>query len=285
MALTVSPERPIAPMTLAIIREVQGATTALGLNALLIGATSRIVLLEHIFGLPAGRATRDIDFAFAVADWDQFQSIKRYLISTAPFQEVEKLPQRLLFQPAGQEVKVAVDLIPFGGLEIEKNTIAWPPDMSVLMNVAGYHEALRSAVPVEVEPGVVMPIASIPAIAILKLFAWIDRGLENPKDAGDLVSLLRQYHEAGNQNRIYTDAQAILESVEYDIELSGAWLLGRDAATLAYPETRAELLRILGDRRLMDRLIADMSRALRTREDSIGYATGLLAQFAKGFEA
>ena len=71
------------------------------------------------------------------------------------------------------------------------------------MNVAGCRDALTLAVLVEVEPGTVILIASIPGLSVLKLFAWINRGRENPKDAMDMVTLLRQYHEAGNQDRIY----------------------------------------------------------------------------------
>ena len=94
------------------------------------------------------------------------------------------------------------------------------------MNVAGYSDALAAAVQVEIEAGIVMAIASLPGIAIMKFFAWADRRQETTKDANDLVLLLRSYHEAGNETRIYEDATAVaaLESVGYDIELAGAWL-------------------------------------------------------------
>ncbi|MGZ8219098.1 nucleotidyl transferase AbiEii/AbiGii toxin family protein [Methylomagnum sp.] len=108
-----------------------------------------------------------------------------------------------------------------------------------------------------------IPVASIPGMAILKLFAWIDRGQENPKDALDLVALLRCYHEAGNQERVYTDALSALERVGHDIELGGAWLLGHDAAAIASRDTRDELRARLADARLMDRLAADMARVTR----------------------
>jgi predicted nucleotidyltransferase len=59
-------KRPIDGVTLAIIREIQTAADALGHRAMLVGATARIILVEHVFGLPTGRATRDVDFAFAM---------------------------------------------------------------------------------------------------------------------------------------------------------------------------------------------------------------------------
>lgn len=153
------------------------------------------------------------------------------------------------------------------------------------MSVTGCRDAMASAVRVELESGLAIPVASIPGMAVLKWFAWLDRGQENPKDALDLVALLRGYHEAGNQERLYTDALSALERAGYDIELGGAGLLGHDAAAIAGRDTRDELRARLADARLMDRLAADMARAIRGRDDAFGIARNLLAQFSKGFAA
>ncbi len=283
MILTPRPDRQIDPLTRSVIREVKNAVTDLGLDAFLVGATARIILLENVFGLQTGRATRDIDFAFAVENWDQFQAIKNRLTSASTFEEAGRVAQRLIYKPASGNHRFVVDLIPFGGLESSQNTIAWPPDMSIMMNVAGYRDAHASAVPVEVEPGIVISIASIPGIAILKLFAWVDRGQENPKDAIDLVTLLRQYNEAGNQDRVYEDAIAALENVGYDIELAGAWLLGSDAFAMSSPETRGQLNSMFAEPSVMERLVTDMSRALQTRDAPLYFSRALLEQFIKGF--
>lgn len=283
VVLTPRPERPIDSLTLSVIRDVRNAASDLGLDAFLVGATARIILLEHVFGLHTGRATRDIDFAFAVESWDQFQSIKQRLISASRFEEMGRVAQRLIYKPTDLNHKFVIDIIPFGGLEGEKHTIAWPPDMSVLMSVAGYSDAHASAVQVEVEPGLVISVASIPGIAVLKLFAWVDRGQEDPKDAIDLVTLLRQYNEAGNQERVYEDAISALEAVGYEVELAGAWLLGHDAAALSFPATRSQLNSLLADPVLVEQLVTDMSRAMRGREDSLDYSRALLEQFLEGF--
>lgn len=283
MILTPRADRPIDPLIRLVIREVASAATDLGLDIFLVGATARILLLEHVFGLHTGRATRDIDFAFAIESWNQFQAIKQRLTSGSLFEEMERVAQRLIYKPTSGHHTVVVDLIPFGGLECDQNTIAWPPDMSILMNVAGFRDAHASALPVEVEPGLVISVASLPGIAILKLFAWVDRGREEPKDAMDLVTLLRQYTDAGNQNRVYVEALTALEAVGYDIELAGAWLLGRDASALGMPETRDQLNQLIATPSLMERLVTDMSRALRARDDALDYSRALLAQFLKGF--
>jgi predicted nucleotidyltransferase len=177
-----------------------------------------------------------------------------------------------------------VDLIPFGKIETTQDTIAWPPDMSFIMNVTGFADALAASLAVTVSPGLTIQVASLPAIAMLKIFAWSDRGQENPKDATDFTLLLRAYHEAGNSERIYEEAIATLEAVGYDIELAGAWLLGRDSAAIASPETAAKLTGLLeGNTR--SRLVEDMAKAMRGKDDAMDHSARLLAQFTQGFNA
>lgn len=283
MPLKPLPDRPIDAISLTVMRAVADAAKQLGLATFMVGATARIILLEHVFGLQPGRATRDMDFAFAVEDWNRFQDLKHHLTASAPFHEQARVIQRLIFKPTDSRHDFIVDLIPFGGLEFADNRIIWPPDMSVLMNVAGYRDAHAAALPVEVVPGLVIPIASLPGIAVLKLFAWADRGREDPKDATDLVTLLRQYHEAGNQDRVYEYALPALEAVGYDIELAGAWLLGRDASSMTSSETRRQLDAIFAQPALMARLVTDMTKSLRARNDAVDYSRTLLAQFLGGF--
>ena len=284
--LTPKPDRPVEPIALLVIHEIHKASKALGFPVFLVGAMARIILLENIFGLKAGRATTDVDFAFALDNWEQFRTIKTFLVSNANFEESRHVAHQLLLRPPGSEHKYKVDLIPFGGIETSPNTIAWPPDMSVMMSVAGYSDALAAAITVEVCPGISIAVASLPGIAILKLFAWADRRQENPKDAIDLVSLLRSYHEAGNESRIYEEegGLAALETAGYDIELAGAWLLGNDAAAMVSAQTNRSLRELLtGIKRA--RLIEDMSRAMLGREDALEYTQRLLEHFTKGLLA
>jgi predicted nucleotidyltransferase len=282
--LTPRADLPVDPITVLVIHQIREASKALGFPVFLVGAMARIILLENIYGLQAGRATTDVDFAFALDNWEQFEAIKKFLVSNANFEESTNVPHRLLLQPSSLSYKFSVDLIPFGRIETSINSIAWPPDLSVIMNVAGYSDALAAAVTVEVGPGIDMAIASLPGIATLKLFAWEDRGQENPKDAIDLASLLRSYHEAGNQNRIYEEsASAALIAVEYDVELTGAWLLGKDVALMASAQTNRDLKELLGKK--SERLIIDMARSMLVQEDGLNYSRRLLEQFIQGFYA
>lgn len=269
-----------------VIGEVRRAAEGRGIPVFVVGAVARIILLENVHGLKAGRTTTDVDFAFALDDWAQFQQIKASLLENPGFNASEHVAHRLYFRAPGVEHSYKVDLIPFGGVETSPNTIAWPPDAAIMMNVAGFGDAFDAAVTVEVNPGIEIAVASLPGIATLKLFAWADRRKESPKDALDLLALLRSYHEAGNENRIYEDAEALaaLEAVGYDPELAGAWLLGKDVAAMVSASTISGLGALLNGT-TRDQLIEDMSRAERWRDDSLEYSQRLLEQFTKGFTA
>jgi len=127
------------------------------------------------------------------------------------------------------------------------------------MSVWGFAEALAAALPVQLPGDVVALVASLPALALLKLWAWEDRRYVTRKDASDLWLLLRNYADAGNQDRPFgPEGEAALASFRYDLELAGAWLLGRDAR---------DVLSRGGDR---DRALQELSRILVPETDADG---------------
>lgn len=142
------------------------------------------------------------------------------------------------------------------------------------MNVAGYREAFEAALPVEIDPGCVVRVVSLPGLAILKLLAWGDRGATDARDAIDLAMLLRQYRAAGNEDRLYGAESGVLEAAGYDVDMAGARLLG--------PETRVRLLALLDDARHLERLARAMARDMGAVPDPVGAAGKLVGQFTAG---
>ncbi|MFP3560664.1 hypothetical protein SB861_60275, partial [Paraburkholderia sp. SIMBA_049] len=91
-----------------------------------------------------------------------------------------------------------------------------------------FKEALRAAVPVRMDADLVVPVASLPAQAMLKVIAWQDRHGVDRKDASDLLFLLAWYGEAGNLERLYADdGFDLIEQHDHDPDIAGAALLGR----------------------------------------------------------
>jgi len=112
------------------------------------------------------------------------------------------------------------------------------------MNAAGLAEALATAVAVTLPGGVSIKVASLPALTLLKIWAWKDRRYVAPgKDASDIWMLLRYYADAGNQDRLYGEEDEALAAYAFDLQLASAWLLGKDARqVLAHgPDPRGSL--------------------------------------------
>lgn len=213
-----------------LVSQVRAATQ--GAPWFLTGATARDLLFQHGYGIQTGRQTQDVDFAVMVGSWEIFQAMRARLIASHDFTEVKGLLHRLNFSGG-----IVVDLMPFGAIERQDRTIAWPPDQTTVMGVFGFREVLSSTIRLSLPQGVEVPVVSIAGFALLKLAAWVDRSTTQPgKDAPDLALALRHYLDAGNGDRLYTDAAHLLEEDDFDYEVAGAWLLGHDMAALLSKE-------------------------------------------------
>jgi predicted nucleotidyltransferase len=228
-------ELPLDPELVRVIAAVQAGAKAQGVDPLLVGAAARDLLLVHVFGQRVRRATKDVDFAVALANWEAFDQLKERLIQDHGFVDEPLQVQRLKFTAEGPGAGTTIDLVPFGALQVDPHTLVWPPEMDVYMTVAGFEEALGAALLVALTDDLVVKVASLPALAILKLFAWGDRRQRDAKDAVDFFILLRSYSEAGTFDRMTDPDQALDQylALECSDEKTGAWLLGLDCGLLA----------------------------------------------------
>lgn len=236
---------------LEVVRKIDTTAQKHKTPYFLAGATARELILHHVFGRPPGRRTLDVDFGLAVRDWKQFQELKTALIEQAAFAPLQGRVQRLVYP---SDPSVIVDLIPFGGIEGPDRTITWPPEHEITMTVAGFHEALDSAVVVRLEQDLVIKVVGLPALLILKLLAWNDRKHEN-RDAADIYTVLKEYGDAGNEERLYGEELAVLEVEGYDLEIAGARLIGIDAARIISQDMQRRVAVILKSDQLMQQLI------------------------------
>jgi len=194
----------------------------------LAGATARDLLLEHAHGINPGRDTRDLDLAIMLANWEAFERIRLALIESGHFAPLNDVLHKLLFNGVYE-----LDLIPFGAIEQVNRTIAWPPDGEMVMGVFGFREVYDDTLLVKLPGEESIRVVSLAALAVLKLVAWEERRLRRPgADAQDFAVILRRYLDAGNQQRLYTEAEHLLIAPDFDYEDAGAWLLGNDMAQL-----------------------------------------------------
>jgi len=269
----------IDPIILEVIRKIDEIASEHETRYFLAGATAREVILRHVFGRPPGRRTLDVDFGIAVRDWEHFKTLKSSMEQAGFTPHAHKI-HRLTYNSASA---VVVDLIPFGGVENADRTIAWPPEEDVVMKVVGFSDGLESAVSVRLDESLIIPVVSIPVLLILKLFAWVDRKHEK-RDAADIHTLLREYGDAGNEDRLYGEELKILEAEGYDFELAGARLVGRDAARVISPDTRSRARAILESEALMTELVNQIV-VLSVRSDSehIRRCEMLVSKLREGF--
>lgn len=193
---------------------------------LLVGAMARDLLLYYAHKIPVGRATEDVDLAFAVADWEEFEALRAALLASTYIEADKRVVHKIHHRQSRQ-----VDLLPFGGLERPDGSIAWPPRGEEAMTVLGYREALASAIDVRLPEDQRVLVVSLPMLAVLKVIAWSERHDAAPRrDAADLLLILKNYLDAGHQQRLYDEASHLLDNSDFDYERAGAWLAGRDAA-------------------------------------------------------
>ena len=196
-------------------------------SVLLVGAVARDLLLFHAHGIRTGRATVDVDLALAVADWNDFERLRQSLLASGSFSPVPKVAYKLLHRR-----RMEVDLIPFGGVELADGTIGWPPEGHTVMSVLGFQEALASSITALLPLGQQVAVVSLPMLAVLKVLAWSQRRTRQPgKDASDIMLILDNYLDAGQAERLHSEADHLFAAGDFDYERTGSWLAGKDAVT------------------------------------------------------
>ncbi|MEM5312363.1 MULTISPECIES: nucleotidyl transferase AbiEii/AbiGii toxin family protein [Paraburkholderia] len=251
-------ERPVHPLTVALLADVTHACETLGAQFVLAGAGARDVQLWHIHGIKAPVATRDVDVAVCAVSWDFHHRLVDTLLASGHFQHDAKAQQKLLFRREGDEFSVELDLVPFGPIEAPPGEIAWPPEGDIVMTVLGFQEAVDTAQLVEIGEGLVVPVVSLPAFVLLKLMAWKDRRTIKNTDASDLLFVMRKYFYAGNEERVYEEALDLLEACDFNVEIASAGMLARDARDVANNTTREAVRAMLQSPETYTTLQADL---------------------------
>ncbi len=256
---------------------IEGSAQALGIETLIVGAMARDIVLVHGFGARIERGTRDVDFGINVRTWHDFDNLKARLLDkgfTADRNQAHKL-HRIDSTGAPWEV----DIIPFGPVAGDNQTILWPPDNAVAMSVLGFQEALEHAwvVAIKDEPEFSCNVATPAGVCLLKLIAWTERDRQTrKKDASDLLYLMATYHCIPDvENALYEEGYA--EANNWDMTLASAMKLGSDTGAIAQQGTARYITESLIHKpQVMADLTNDM---IRQSPDSNGQVELILNTF------
>lgn len=263
-----------------ILVQVDAAARRLKLPFMLVGATARDLLLEAAHGIQTGRATEDVDVAVSVDSWEVFERLRAELIESGRFRPADSGIQRL-----ESDRPVPLDIVPFGDIESEQHTIAWPPEHDIVMKTLGFREVYEAALTVKVKPSLELRVASLPGLSVLKLIAWDER--REQRDAHDITTIATNYLDAGNLARLPVELPQLLEQEDFDYVMAGARLLGYDIRSFVVEETKVALLELL-QRELAEeghwRLPSEMALAVTARTDAADYALRLLGEIKAGLK-
>ncbi len=215
----------------------------LQIPSFIVGATARDMILEYVYQAGIKRATDDIDFGVAVESWEQYEKLKSALISTGKFRADNKMEQRLWQGRGINEMKI--DLVPYGGIESPVGIVTFPPT-EFEMNTKGFAEAYQNSLKLKINDNVPIRIISLPGLVMLKFVAYDDRPYERQTDLQDIWYVMRNYLDAGNEDRLYEDSD-LLDDEKFNLRTVGARLLGRDLAKILNDQTEKIVLKHLSE--------------------------------------
>ena len=258
MLFDLSAKSDLQPLA-GVVRPLQLEATKLGASLFLMGAAARDVMLLHAYGIDTVRLTEDMDFGVMVRDWATFEALRQALLATGAFEARSKDATHKLWHQSGKPL----DIVPFGGVERPNRTLAWPPSEQTVFDCFGMQEAMRAGHDVRLPGGDSLLVASLPALALLKVTAWQDRKFTQPgRDAGDLMLYLRHYLDCDKYDHAAQYYPELFEASDYVHEVASARLLGRDLRQLLDEAASDRILQILqpeADER-GQRLLAQQSR-------------------------
>ena len=247
--------KKIDKLNLEILKTVKETADNLNIEFFLCGATVRDMILNYIYDIKIYRGTNDIDFAVRLENWEQYDLLVKE-IEQKGFKKDQIIMHRYRYKG------MIIDFIPFGDVSSKAETIVWPDKEQKEMNVIGFSDVNDHAEELLIQDGpqIVIQTASVEGLALLKLFAWNDRSANlRIKDAKDLYIIITTYLDAGNQEKLFNENTDIVDE-DFDYELGGARLLGRDIARIASAHALKALSEILNNTNKRMELSQDMAQ-------------------------
>jgi predicted nucleotidyltransferase len=196
------------PQDELVLADLKSIFAPLELPIMLVGAGARILIFDRFY--KSGRFTEDLDIATQIPDWLTFEVVTQAMTQAdSALFKATKIPHRFQHLATGK----------------------------IEMNMAGLQEALSQAI---VFDDVAIPVVSLPAFIVLKLFAWNDR--QQLKDQQDIEFVLQYYDdEAGIYSGDSPGLITRLENGEVQFLHAAIYLLGKDIRAIFRTQTLAQL--------------------------------------------
>jgi len=262
---------------IAAIKEIKKVADSLKISFFIIGALARDIIMEYFYEIKAPRMTMDIDLGIKISRWKQFDKLINTLEKSGEFKKLKE-KRRVLYND------ILIDIVPFGDISDKNERISWPPENEVVMSVMGFNEVYNYSTLVRLQnnPTLEVKIPTLPGLAILKLFAWKDNFPNRSKDAEDLLFIMKNYENAGIFDKLYKSELQLLESEDFDNQVAGIVLLGKEMSKICTNQTIEYLRKIIDEETSKNsdfNLIRDM---LLPRRDDFNRILYLLKKLKEG---
>jgi len=227
---------------ISAIKEIKKVADSQEISFFIIGALARDIIMEYFYKIKAPRRTMDIDLGIKVSSWDKFNKLINTLEKSGEFKRLKE-KHRILYND------IIIDIVPFGDISDKNERIIWPPENEVVMSVMGFNEVYNYSTLVRLQnnPTLEVKITTLPGLAILKLFAWRDSFPNRSKDAEDLLFIMKNYENAGIFEKLYESELHLLESEDFDNQIAGIVLLGKEMIKICTNQAFGYLRKIISE--------------------------------------
>ena len=227
MSCQISSEKLNNPLLKELLSKLTNYFSSIHSDFYIIGATTRDIILTAVHEQEVKRSTSDLDIAIAIPDWAQFEAISTGLCQIDGFEKSKKQRQRFIYNKV-----YLLDIVPFGAVAKDDNTIYWPPEEDIAMSVLGFTEVTNDVLEITIDAEFSVRVVQLPGIFLLKLNAFKDRHLTNNKDADDIAYIISNYLEANENRAIKYYYREIYDVENFQKFTAGAVLLGKDIKAL-----------------------------------------------------
>ncbi|MEO6667874.1 MAG: hypothetical protein ABIN36_00275 [Ferruginibacter sp.] len=220
---------------------LEDAFGKLSIDFYLIGAIARDIWYAK--GNANSTATRDIDFAVFIADHEDYNKLKEYLVQQKNFVE-SNTNAFTIISPEG----LVVDVLPFGEIEID-NKINMSGEGLTSIKVNGFQEVYNSGTEIiEFGNGHAFSVATLSSIVLLKLISFDDRPEQRLKDPGDIASIIQNYFDL-KSDTIYANHADLFENENFTLQKAAARVIGRGIKNTVESNTvlKERIIRILAN--------------------------------------
>lgn len=263
----------LEPNFLECINIISEITDKFGIPFLLIGATARDIIFEHLHGVKSPRITMDIDIAVEVAAWNSYDLIKNELLNKYGFVATDQI-QRFRHK----EKEIILDVVPFGSIAKDGNLI-WRENQNS-MNVSALSEINKRSQIIHIENHFDLKIPATEDLIVLKLLSWNDTYPLRPRDAEDILFMIKNYERIFEIESIFDNYPDIIEKEGFDLTFTCCVILG-----IKIKKSSSELT----FRKLVDLLEKETdengsNELLRQMDGNIDESRNLLTKVLEGME-